>query len=111
MRSKSLKYFVAAVMLSALVMPVFAKPVVKTVDITGPQKIAGKQLQEGSYTFKIDGTKLTVLNGRKVIAEAEGQWQPRDKKWEHDMYVSGEDGQIQEIRFSGENRSFVIGSH
>ena len=108
MRRNSWKYFVTVVALSVMLVPVFAKPLLKTVDLTAPQKIAGKELREGSYLFKVDDTKLTVLLKNKVVAEAEGRWEPRNTKVEHDTFISGPDGQIQEIRFEGEKRVFVI---
>ena len=108
MRRNSWKYFVALVALSVMLVPAFAKPVTKTVDLVSPQKIAGKELREGSYLFKVDDTKLTILLKNKVVAEAEGRWEPRDSKVEHDTFVSGPGGQIQEIRFAGEKRVFVI---
>lgn len=110
MHSKSWKYFVAVLAMAVMVMPVFAKPVSKTVDLTSSQKIAGKELREGSYTFKIDDTKLTVELKHTVVAEAEGRWEPRDTKVQYDTFVTGADGQVQEIRFAGEKRVFVIGS-
>ena len=108
MRRNSWKYFVAVVGLSVMLVPAFAKPVLKTVDPVSPQRVSGKELREGSYIFKIDDTKLTILLKNKVVAEAEGRWEPRDSKVEHDTFVSGPDGQIQEIRFAGEKRIFVI---
>lgn len=110
MRSKSLKCLVAVLALAALVIPSFAKPLTKMVTLTGPQKIAGKELREGDYKFKVDDNKVVVEFRNKVIAEASGKWEPRDTKWEADSFVSGSDGQVQEIRFAGEKRSFVIGS-
>lgn len=108
MRRNSWKYFVAIVAMSVMLVPVFAKPLLKTVDLTAPQKIAGKELREGSYLFKVDDNKLTILLKNKVVAEAEGRWEPRNTQVEHDAFISGPDGQIQEIRFGGEKRVFVI---
>jgi len=94
--------------LSVLVIPAFAKPVVKTITITSSQKIAGKELKSAEYTLRVDDTKLTVELRHKVVAEATGRWEPRDRKNDADTLVAGPDGQILELRFSGEKRVFVI---
>jgi hypothetical protein len=96
--------------LAVIVAPAFAKPVTKVITIADHQKIAGKQLSNEAYTFKVDDTKLTVTLKNKVVAEATGRWEPRDTKYDGDAVVSGADGQIIELRFSGEKRAFVIGS-
>ncbi len=110
MRMNRWRSLLSVLALAVMVMPVFAKPVVKTINIPTKQKIAGKELNSDAYTFKVDDTKLVVELRHRVVAEANGRWEPRDKKNEADTYVSGEDGQILELRFAGEKRVFVIGS-
>jgi hypothetical protein len=111
MRKNSWKSFVAILALAALVSPAFAKSVVKIITINGTDKVAGKELKHDDYTFKVDDTKLTVELRHKVVAEANGRWEPRDKKNDTDTLITGTDGQIQELRFAGEKRAFVIGSN
>jgi hypothetical protein len=109
MRTKSLKYLLAVFVLMVAIAPVFAKGVSKNVTITSDHKIAGKELKAGdTYTFNVDETKLTVEKNKKVVAEATGRWEQRTEKSEGDTFVTGANGQIQEIQFAGEKRAFVI---
>jgi hypothetical protein len=110
MRKTSWKSIFAVLALAALVMPVFAKPLSMVINIANNQKIAGKELKSDAYTFKVDDTKLTVELKHKVVVEATGRWEPRDQKIEANSIVFGADGQVQELRFSGEKRVFVIDS-
>jgi hypothetical protein len=110
MRKTSWKSIFAVLALAALVMPAFAKPVSMVINIANNQKVAGKELKSDAYTFKVDDTKLTVELKHKVVVEAAGRWEPRDQKIEANSIVFGSDGQVQELRFSGEKRVFVIDS-
>jgi hypothetical protein len=110
MRRNTWKSLVAVLALTVLVMPAFATPITKIITINGTDKVAGKVLKNDNYTFKVDDTKLVVELRHKVVAEANGKWETRDKKYDTDTVVTGEDGQIQEPRFAGEKRAFVIGS-
>jgi len=107
-RMNGWKSLVAVLALAVIVMPVFAKPVTKIITLVADQKIAGKQLKHDDYTFKVDDTKLVVELKHKVVAEVPGRWEPRDTKYVTDTVVSGADGQIIELRFSGQKRAFVI---
>lgn len=109
-RKNTWRSLVAMLVLSVIVVPAFAKPVNKIITIAGHQKISGKQLNNDAYTFRVDDTKLVVTLKNKVVAEATGRWEPRDTKYDGDAVVSDADGQIIELRFSGEKRAFVIGS-
>jgi hypothetical protein len=106
----SWKFLIAVLVLAVLVLPVFAKPVSRVITMVAEQKIAGKQLNHDDYTFIVDDTKMVVELKNKVVAEVTGRWEPRDRKYEGNTVVSGADGQIIEVRFSGEKRAFVIGS-
>jgi hypothetical protein len=108
MRKNSWKSLFAVLTLAVLVMPAFAKPETRIITINGTTKIAGKELKNDDFAFKVDDTKLVVVKGSKVVAEATGRWEPRDKKYDTDTVVTGADGQIQELRFAGEKRAFVI---
>jgi hypothetical protein len=109
MRKNSLKYMVSVTAMALMISPVFAGPVSKIVTLTEPEKIAGKQLKEGDYTFKIDGNKVTIEYRKNVVAELTGSWAPVDHKWEFDSFVAGTDGQVSEIRFANEKRTFMVG--
>ncbi len=109
MRNKSLKYLIAVLAMTVLTLPAFAKAVSKIITLSSTSKIAGKELKAGdTYTFNVDDTKLTVEKNKKVVAEATGRWEQRNEKYEGDGFVKDADGQIQEIRFAGERRAFII---
>ena len=110
MRKNGWKSVVAVLALATIVSPAFAKPISRVITMAADQKIAGKQLNHDDYTFVVDDTKLVVELRHKVVAEVAGKWEPRDQKYDGNTVVSGADGQILEVRFSGEKRAFVIGS-
>jgi hypothetical protein len=109
MQRNSWKSVAAVLALAIIVSPVFAKPVSRVITMAADQKIAGKQLNHDDYTFIVNDTKLVVELRHKVVAEVTGKWEPRDRKYDGNTVVSGADGQILEVRFSGEKRAFVIG--
>ena len=92
----------------ALAVPLFAKPVSKTINITQSAKVGKVDLQAGEYRLLIDGTKATVQKGKAVVAESEGRWEDRDTKSNYDAVLVGENGQVKEVRFSGQKRVFVF---
>jgi hypothetical protein len=109
MRKNGWKSVVAVLALAIIVSPAFAKPVSRVITMAADQKIDGKQLNHDDYTFTVNDTKLVVELHHKVVAEVTGKWEPRDRTYEGNTVVSGADGQILEVRFSGEKRAFVIG--
>jgi hypothetical protein len=56
----------------------------------------------------IDGSKATVQRGRNVVAESEGRWEDRDSKSNYDAVLLSDNGQVKEVRFSGQKRVFVF---
>ena len=65
-------------------------------------------LQAGEYRLLIDGTKATVEKGKQVVAESEGRWEDRDAKSAYDAVLLNNNGQVTEVRFSGQKRVFVF---
>jgi hypothetical protein len=108
MRAKSLRSLVAFLAVVAFVVPAFAKDINKVMTFPNQTKIAGKTLRGGDYTLKVSDTKLTIEMNSKVVAEATGSWEPRDKKVATDGFLAGADGQVQEVHFSGEKRVFIV---
>lgn len=108
MHKNSRKFLFAILALAVMVMPAFAKTETRIITISGTTKIAGKELKNDDFAFKVDDTKVVVVKGSKVVAEATGHWEPRDQKYETNTVITGADGQIQELRFAGEKRAFVI---
>ena len=92
----------------AAALPLLAKPVNKTFNITQTAKIGRADLQAGEYRLVIDGTRATVQKGRQVVAESEGRWEDRSAKSAHDSVLIGENGQVKEVRFAGQARVFVF---
>jgi hypothetical protein len=92
----------------ALAVPAFAKPLTKTINITQSAKVGKADLQAGEYRLLIDGNKATVQKGKRVVAESDGRWEDRDTKSEYDAVLLGENGQVKEVRFSGQKRVFVF---
>jgi hypothetical protein len=109
-RMKSNSLFRSTVLLAAmaLAVPVFAKPVSKTVNLAQDAKIGQANLQTGEYRFLIDGDKVTVQKGKKTVAETQGRWENRSTKSMYDSVLIGENGQVKEVRFAGQQRVFVL---
>jgi hypothetical protein len=92
----------------AMAVPVFAKPISKTINIPSAAKVGKADLQAGEYRLLIDGTKATVERGKQVVAESEGRWEDRDAKSSYDAVLLNNNGQVTEVRFSGQKRVFVF---
>jgi hypothetical protein len=108
MKSNSLLRSVALLAVIALAVPAFAKPLTKTINIPQAAKLGKADLQAGEYRLLIDGTKATVQKGKQVVAESEGRWEDRDAKSNYDAVLLGDNGQVKEVRFSGQKRVFVF---
>ena len=108
MKSNSLLRSVALLAVIALAVPAFAKPLSKTINIPQAAKLGKADLQAGEYRLLIDGTKATVQKGKQIVAESEGRWEDRDTKSSYDAVLLGDNGQVKEVRFSGEKRVFVF---
>jgi hypothetical protein len=107
MKSNSLLRSFALLGAIALAVPAFAKPVSKTINIPQAAKVGKADLKAGEYRLLIDGNKATVQRGKEVLAESEGRWEDRDTKSNYDA-VLVDNGQVKEVRFSGQKRVFVF---
>jgi hypothetical protein len=92
----------------AMVVPVFAKPLTKTINISQPAKVGKASLEAGEYQLSIDGTKATVQKGKNTVAESEGRWEERETKSQYTSILVGENGQVREVRFAGQKKVFVF---
>jgi hypothetical protein len=108
MKSNSFVRSAALLAVIALAVPVFAKPVSKTINIPQAAKVGKADLRAGEYRLLIDGNKVSVQKGKQVVAESEGRWEDRDAKSQYDAVLLGENGQVKEVRFSGQKRVFVF---
>jgi hypothetical protein len=94
--------------LTAASVPAFSKPVAKTINISQNAKLGKADLQAGEYRLLIDGNKATVEKNGSTVAESEGRWEEREAKSNYDAVLLGENGQVKEVRFSGQKRVFVF---
>jgi hypothetical protein len=108
MKSQSLLRSVTLLAAIALAVPVFAKPISKTINIGQAATFGKANLQAGEYRLLIDGNKATVQKGKQVVAESDGRWEDRDTKAQYDAVLLNDKGQVQEVRFSGQKRVFVF---
>jgi hypothetical protein len=108
MRSNSLLRSLALLAVIGLAVPAFAKPLIKTINIPQAAKVGKADLRAGEYRFVIDGNKASVQRGKEVVAESEGRWEDRDSKSNYDAVLLGDNGQVKEVRFSGQKRVFVF---
>lgn len=108
MKTNTLFRSLALLAALALVVPAFAKPFAKNINITHSAKLGKADLQAGEYRLQIDGNKATVQKGRQVVAESEGRWEDRSAKSAYDSLLIGENGQVKEVRFAGQTRVFVF---
>lgn len=108
MKSKSLLANLVLLGTLAVAVPVYAKPMATNLPITHNVKVGQTELKAGDYRFLIDGNHLTILNGKKQVAEADGRWEERDSKAENTSFLSNADGKILELRFEGKKSVFVL---
>jgi hypothetical protein len=108
MRIKSLARFLAMLAVIPLAVPAMAKPISKSMNLSQPAKLGNTQLKVGEYRLLIDGNKVTVQRGSEVVAQVEGRWDQRSQKARYNTVVLGSDGEVQEIRFAGDDRVLLI---
>ena len=92
----------------ALAVPVFAKPISKTVQISQNAMVGKSELKAGEYRLLIDGNKVTIQKGKNTMAVTEGRWEERAVKSDYNSVLVGAEGQVKEVRFSGEKRVLVL---
>jgi len=108
MKSQSLVRSIVLLAIVALAVPVFAKPISKTINIPSAARLGQADLQAGEYRLMIDGTKASVQKGSQVVAQSEGRWEDRDSKSPYDAVLLNDKGRVTEVRFSGQKRVFVF---
>lgn len=108
MNSNSFLRSVVLLAVVALAVPVFAKPISKTININQAAKVGTAKLDAGEYRLMIDGNKATVQKGKSVVAQSEGRWEDRDTKSNYDAVLLNDSGQVAEVRFAGQKKVFVF---
>jgi len=108
MKSNSILRSFVLLAVVALAVPVFAKPISKTININQAAKLGTAKLDAGEYRLLIDGNKATVQKGKAVVAQSEGRWEDRDTKSIYDAVLLNDAGQVSEVRFAGQKKVFVF---
>lgn len=108
MKSNSLVRNLALIAALAITVPVFGKPLSKNLPISHTVKVGKVDVKAGDYRAMIDDNHLTLLNGKKVVAESAGRWESREAKSPFTEIVSNGDGRVLELRFGGKAEVFVL---
>jgi hypothetical protein len=108
MRNNSLLRNLALVSAMALAVPLFAKPVTKSLPIAHNVRVGQSEVKAGDYVASFEGNHLTLKNGKKVVAETDGTWEDRAEKSPYTEIVSNVDGRVLELRFEGKKSVFVL---
>jgi hypothetical protein len=108
MKSNTLVRSLALAAALAMTVPIFAKPVAKALAVPHAVKFGNVDVKAGDYRAMIDDNHLTLLNGKKVIAESAGRWEDRSQKSPYTEIVSNSDGRVVELRFEGKAQVFVL---
>jgi len=108
MKTNSFVRSMALLAAIALAVPAFAKPVSQNFQLSQKTLIGKSALNAGEYRFLIDGNNVTVTKGKNTLAESEGRWEEREKKYEYTELVSTTSGQLLELRFAGKKSVFVL---
>jgi hypothetical protein len=108
MESKSLIRSMVLLAAVAISVPAFAKPMAKNLPLNHSVTVGKSEVKAGEYRFVIDDNHLTIMNGKKVVAESNGRWEERDKKYDNAQIVSNGEGKVIEVRFAGQKSAFVL---
>ena len=65
-------------------------------------------VKAGDYRATIDNNHVTLLNGKKVVAESDGRWETRDNKSPYTGIVADSNGRVLELRFEGKAEVFIL---
>ncbi len=108
MKSSSIVRTLALVAGLAVTVPLFAKPVTKALPINHAVKVGKIDVRAGDYRATIDDNHLTLLAGKKVVAESAGRWETRDTKSPYTGIVADANWRVMELRFEGNANVFVL---
>jgi hypothetical protein len=108
MRRTSILSTLALLAATALVVPVFGKPFEKNVTFGNSVKVGSTQLDAGDYKVLVDGNKVTIEEGKKVVAQTQGHMEQRDQRYDTTAVITTSNGEIQEIDFGGQNQALVL---
>jgi hypothetical protein len=97
----------AVVLGLALAAPAMADSISKGLTLHNPAKLGGTELKAGDYWLVFDGAKVTLKKGKKVVAEAKGEWVDVKFDIQGDSIIV-DNGAISEIRIGGRKRVIKI---
>jgi len=84
-----------------------SKDVSATMDILSNTSLGGKTLKPGTYKVTANGSTVTLMSGKKVLAEAPAQWKTGSNKSGYSSIVTDAKG-ITEIHFQGKTRYLEV---
>lgn len=108
MRNKPFLRFVAVMALAALAVPVLAKPIQKDITLSRSVKFGKTEIQAGDYRLLVDGDRVTLRQGNKIVADLYATWEERESPSAYSSVLINRFGQIEEVRFRGSHRVLVI---
>ncbi len=108
MQHKSMLRSLVLLAAVAVSIPAFAKPVSKDLPISRAVQVGKSDVQAGDYHIVINDNHLTLMKGKKTIAESDGKWEDRDQKNRYTEVVSDGSGKVTELRFAGQKSAFVL---
>ncbi len=92
----------------AVSVPMFAKPVSKSLPVSHNVRFGQVDVKAGDYRVTIDNNHLKLMNGNKTVAETDGRWEEREAKSEYTSILSNAEGRVLELRFEGQKSVFVL---
>ena len=107
--SKTMRYLLllAVILGLALAMPAMADTLSKGITLYNPAKLGGTELKAGDYWLLFDGAKVTLKQGKKVVAEAKAEWVDVTTASQGDSIIV-DNGAISEIRIGGRKRVIKV---
>ncbi len=87
---------------------VWTKPANKSMDLTTSARVGRVELEAGRCKVSVDGNKVTIRQGKTVVAEVEGRLEEREDESRYNGVLISAEGQIQEVRFAGDHRVMIL---
>ncbi|MBS1833041.1 MAG: hypothetical protein JST65_10020 [Acidobacteria bacterium] len=81
----------------------------RTITLFTPSVIGGQELKPGDYRLEIDGNKLSIKDGKRVI-EADVKVENEAKKFDSTAVRYAGEKQVTEIRLGGTTTKLLLGS-
>jgi hypothetical protein len=78
-----------------------------TMDVLTAVSLNGKHLKPGTYTVTAEGSKVTIAQNGKVLAEASVEWKEESSKPSNSNIVTNND-EVTEIHFGGKMQYVAI---